>query len=302
MAYKVLICDQLPDYAKKRFEDAGFDVTVKTGMDSDELLATIPDYHAAVIRSATKVREPHIDAGKNLKVVIRGGVGIDNIDHQYAKTKGVSVRNTPAATSNSVSELALGLMLSLARHIVPATTTLKNGEWAKKKLKGTEIAGKTLGLVGVGRIGASLAEKCMALGMNVVAYDLYVKESPMDGIEMMELDDVLAKADYLSLHIPFDKEKGATIGETEFKKMKNSAYLVNCARGGTVDEDAMLKALDDGEIAGAAVDVFVGEPNPRADVVGHDKVICCPHLGASAVEGQDRIVDIVEDILKEELK
>jgi D-3-phosphoglycerate dehydrogenase len=302
MAYKVLICDQLPAYAAKRFEDAGFEVTTKTGMDSDELLATLPGYHAAIIRSATKVREPHIDAAiDTLKVVIRGGVGIDNIDHEYARSKGVSIRNTPAATSNSVAELALGLMLSLARHIVKGTTTLKNGDWAKKKLKGTEIAGKTLGLIGVGRIGACLAEKCMALGMSVVAYDKYVKESPMEGITMMELDDVLAKADYISLHIPFDKKVGATIGADQFAKMKDGVYLVNCARGGTVDEDAMLAALDSGKLAGAGLDVFVGEPEPRADVVGHEKVICTPHIGASAVEGQDRIVDIVEEILKEEL-
>lgn len=302
MAYKVLICDQLPDYAKKRFEDAGFEVDVKVGMDSDELLKTIPDYHACVIRSATKVREPHIDAGTNLKVVIRGGVGIDNIDHAYAKTKGVSVRNTPAATSNAVAELALGHMFALARHIVQGTMTLKNGEWAKKSLKGTELAGKTLGLIGVGRIGACLAEKCMALGMDVIAYDLYVKESPLEGIKMVELDDVLKNSDYISLHIPFDKEKGATVGEREFGLMKPTAYLVNCARGGTVDEDAMLKALDEGKFAAAAVDVFVGEPKPREDVCTHPKVICTPHLGASAVEGQDRIVDIVEEILKEELQ
>ena len=302
MAYKVLICDQLPAYAPKRFEDAGFEVTVKTGMDADELEKTIPDYHACVIRSATKVRERHIDAGKNLKVIIRGGVGIDNIDHAYAKEKGVSVRNTPAATSNAVAELALGHMLALARHIPQGTMTMKNGEWAKKALKGTEIMGKTLGLVGAGRIGVCLAEKCMALGMDVIAYDLYIKESPAPGIKMVELEEVLKNSDYISLHIPFDKEKGATIGEKEFKMMKNSAYLVNCARGGTVDEDAMLAALDAGEIAGAAVDCFVGEPEPRADVTGHAKVICTPHLGASAVEGQDRIVDIVEEILKEELK
>lgn len=303
MAYKVLICDQLPDYAPMRFEDAGFEVTVKTGMDHDELLKTLPGYNACVIRSATKVREPHIDAAiDSLKVIIRGGVGIDNIDHEYAKSKGVSVRNTPAATSNSVAELALGLMLSLARHIPKGTMTLKNGEWAKKKLKGTEIAGKTLGLIGVGRIGASLAAKCMALGMKVVAYDLFVKDAPAAGIEMKELDDVLAEADYISLHIPFDKKVGATIGKDQLAKMKDGAYLVNCARGGTVDEDAMLAALDSGKLAGAALDVFVGEPEPRADVVGHEKVICTPHIGASAVEGQDRIVDIVEEILKEELK
>jgi D-3-phosphoglycerate dehydrogenase len=302
MAYKVCLCDALPGYTKGRLEAAGFEVDVRTGMDADELEKAVPEYHALVIRSATSVRERHIDAGKKLKVVIRGGVGIDNIDHVYAKSKGVSVRNTPAATSNSVAELALGLMLSMARHIVRANNTLKDGEWAKKQLKGTELYGKTLGLIGAGRIGVSLAQKAIALGMTVVAYDKFIKNPPIDGIEMVELEDVIKTSDYISLHIPFVKEEGATLGATELAMMKPTAYLVNCARGGTVDEDALMAALDKGQLAGAASDVFVGEPKPRRDFVDHPKIIVSPHLGASAAEGQDRIVDIVEDILKEELK
>lgn len=301
MSCKILIADPLPDSARKKLEDAGHNVDVKTGMSPEELVEAIPEYAGVVVRSATKVRQPAIDAGANLKVIVRGGVGIDNIDHEYARSKGISVRNTPTATSNSVSELALGHMFALARHIPQGTMTLKGGEWAKKQLKGTELLGKTLGLIGIGRIGAELAKKALALGMKVIAYDLYVSESPVAGVEMAERDEVLANADYLSLHIPFDKEAGPSIGAAEFEKMKDGAYLVNCARGGVVDEDAMLAALDSGKLAGAAVDVFLGEPKPREDVVSHPKVICTPHLGASTAEGQDRVADLVVEVLLEEL-
>lgn len=302
MAYKLLICDKLPDYAKGRFEALGLEVTVKTGMTPEELEATIPPYHVVLVRSATKVRKQHIDAGTNLKLIVRGGVGIDNIDAEYARGKGIKVMNTPTATSNSVAELALGLMLDLARHISRGTMSMKNGEWLKKQLSGREIAGKTLGLIGAGRIGVCLAEKCIALGMKVVAHDLFIKDAPIKGITMVDLDTLLAQSDYISLHIPLDKAKGATLGAAEFKKMKKGAYLVNCARGGTVDEDAMLAALNDGTLAGAGLDVFVGEPDYRKDVVAHPNVICTPHIGASTAEGQDRVVDEAEKIFKAELR
>jgi len=301
MSCKILLCDPIPESVKERLEAAGHHVDVKHGMSPEELAEVIAPYSGVVVRSATKVRKVAIDKAENLKVIVRGGVGIDNIDHEYARSKGISVRNTPTATSNSVAELALGMMFALARHIPQGTMTLKNGEWAKKQLKGTELLGKTLGLIGIGRIGAELAKKALALGMDVVAYDLYITESPVEGVRMAEMDEVLASADYISLHIPFDKEKGASIGEAEFSKMKKGAYLVNCARGGVVDEDAMLTALDSGQIAGAGVDVFLGEPEPRADVVGHPKVICTPHLGASTAEGQDRVADLVVEVLLEEL-
>jgi len=301
MSCKILLCDPIPDSVQQRLEAAGHHVDVKTGMSPEELAEVIEPYAGVVVRSATKVRQPAIDRGKNLKVIVRGGVGIDNIDHEYARGKGISVRNTPTATSNSVAELALGHMMALARHIPQGTMTLKSGDWAKKQLKGTELLGKTLGLIGIGRIGTELARKAMALGMDVIAYDLYVAESPLEGIEMVARDEALARADYLSLHLPFDKEKGADIGAAEFAKMKDGAYLVNCARGGVVDEDAMLAALDSGKLAGAGVDVFVGEPAPRAEVIGHPQVICTPHLGASTAEGQDRVADLVVEVLLEEL-
>lgn len=301
MSCKILLCDPIPDTVQQKLEAAGHHVDIKHGMSPEELAGVIEPYAGVVVRSATKVRTPAIDAGKNLKVIVRGGVGIDNIDHEYARSKGISVRNTPTATSNSVAELALGHMFALARHIPQGTMTLKSGDWAKKQLKGTELLDKTLGLIGLGRIGAELAKKALALGMDVIAYDLFVKESPLPGVKLTTQDEVLANADYVSLHIPFDKEKGPSIGKAEFDKMKDGAYLVNCARGGVVDEDAMLDALNSGKLAGAAVDVFLGEPKPREDVVGHPKVICTPHLGASTAEGQDRVADLVVDVLLEEL-
>ena len=301
MSCKILLCDPIPDTVKNRLEAAGHHVDVKHGMSPEELAEVIAPYAGVVVRSATKVRQVAIDKAENLKVIVRGGVGIDNIDHEYARSKGISVRNTPTATSNSVAELAMGHMFSLARHIPEGTMTLRNGEWAKKQLKGTELLGKTLGLIGIGRIGAELAKKALALGMDVIAYDLYVTESPVEGVKLVSQDEVLANADYISLHIPFDKEKGAAVGKAEFDKMKDGVYLVNCARGGVVDEDAMLAALDNGKLAGAGIDVFIGEPTPRPDVVGHPKVFCTPHVGASTAEGQDRVADLVVEVLLEEL-
>jgi D-3-phosphoglycerate dehydrogenase len=301
MSCKILIADSLPESAKNALEKAGHKVTVKTGMSPEELAAFIEPFSAVVVRSATKVRKPAIDAGKNLKVIVRGGVGIDNIDHEYAKGKGIKVLNTPAATSNSVAELALGFMLGLARHIPQGTASVKAGKWEKKAFAGTELLGKTLGLIGIGRIGGELAKKALALGMKVAAYDLYVKDSPVAGVKMVTRDEALAAGDYISLHIPLDKAKGADIGRAEFAKMKDGVYLINCARGGVVDEDALLEALNSGKVAGAGIDVYVGEPEFRKDLAAHPNVICMPHVGASTKEGQDRVADLVVQVLLEEL-
>jgi D-3-phosphoglycerate dehydrogenase len=301
MSCKILLCDPIPDTVKTRLEKAGHKVDMKTGMTPEELAEMIEPYTAVVVRSATKVRKVAIEKAKNLKVIVRGGVGIDNIDHEFAKSKGIKVLNTPTATSNSVAELALAYMFALARRIPDGTISMRKGEWAKKAFKGTELLDKTLGLIGIGRIGAELAKKALALGMTVIAYDLYVKKSPVEGVKMVGMDEVLTKSDYVSLHIPLDKEKGAAIGKAELDKMKKGAYLINCARGGVVDEDAMLEALNSGKLAGAGIDVYVGEPTPKPEVATHPKVYCTPHIGASTVEGQDRVADLVVEVLLEEL-
>lgn len=291
MGFKVLVSDPLAQEAVAAMRDAGLDVDEKTELSVDELKTEIAAYDAIVIRSATKVRAEILDAGANLKLVVRAGVGLDNVDLEHAKTKGVEVRNTPAASSNSVAELALAHIFSLARYIGRGTVSTKAGGWEKKKLKGIEIDGKTLGVVGIGRIGQYLARKAKALGMTVVCYDAFLKESPIpETAEMVGFDDLLARSDFISLHIPFDPSVGATIGPAEFAKMKDGVRLVNCARGGVVDEAALVTAMENGKVAAAALDVFETEP-PAGDhpVFAQENISLTPHIGASTVEAQSRV-------------
>jgi D-3-phosphoglycerate dehydrogenase len=286
---KVLVCDSIAKDAIKIMEDKGLQVDVKTGQTEDQLCQIIGAYDAAIVRSATKITAKVLDAGTNLKVVARGGVGLDNIDVKTAEKKNIKVVNTPEASTNSVAELAVGLMLSAARFIPQADASLKKGQWEKKKYEGHEIAGKTLALIGAGRIGAMTGEKAMALGMKVVAYDPFIQKHSNPRISMMSLDDCLREADYISLHIPYDKAKGPTLTKHEFAKMKKGVFLVNCARGGTVCEDGLLMALNDGTVAVAAVDVWAKEPTDNATLANHERVIALPHLGASTHEGQARV-------------
>jgi len=291
MAFKVLASDPLAAEAVAAMRSAGLEVDEKTDLSVDELKAEIGAYDAIVVRSATKVRAEIIDAGTNLKLIVRAGVGLDNVDVDYAKRKGIEVRNTPAASSNSVAELALGHILSLARHIGRGTASMKAGKWEKKQLKGVEIDGKTLGIVGIGRIGQMLATKANALGMRVICQDAYLTESPIPEIApMVDLDRLLAESDFISLHIPFDLAVGPTIGAAALAKMKDGVRIVNCARGGVVDEAALDAAMESGKVAGAALDVFETEP-PAGDhaVLAREAVSFTPHIGASTVEAQARV-------------
>jgi len=291
MSLKVLASDPLAASAVAAMRDAGLEVDEKTDLSVEQLKTEIAAYDAIVIRSATKLRAEILDAATNLKLIVRAGVGLDNIDVPYAEGKGISVRNTPAASSNSVAELALGHMFSLARHIGRGTVSMKAGKWEKKALKGTEIDGKTLGIIGIGRIGQSLATKAVALGMTVVAYDAYISESPMpDTVKMVSFDELLASSDFISLHIPFDPEVGASIGAGEFAKMKDGVRIVNCARGGTIDEAALADALDAGKVAGAALDVFENEPPAEGHpLFEREALSLTPHIGAATVEAQARV-------------
>ncbi|MBN1857702.1 D-2-hydroxyacid dehydrogenase [Candidatus Bipolaricaulota bacterium] len=291
MAFKVLVSDPLAADAVAAMREAGLTVDEKTDLSVDQLIAEIPAYHAIVIRSATKVRRPIIDAASRLKLIVRAGVGLDNVDTEYAQSKGIAVRNTPSASSNSVAELALGHMFSLARNIGRGTVSMKQGSWEKKALKGVEIDGKTLGIVGIGRIGQLLAKKASALGMRVLAFDAFVGQSPLPGlVEMTSLADLLARSDFVSLHIPFDPERGALIGPDEIEGMKNGAFLINCARGGVVDEAALAAALAAGKLAGTALDVFAEEP-PASDhpLFAQPNLSLTPHIGASTREAQARV-------------
>jgi len=291
MTFKVLVSDPMAQSAVAEMREAELTVDEKTDLSVEQLKAEIANYDAIVVRSATKVRAEIIDAATNLKLIVRAGVGLDNIDVDYAKDKGIAVRNTPAASSNSVAELALGHLISLARYIGRGTVSVKSGKWEKKALKGIEIDGKTLGIVGIGRIGQSLAKKATALGMKVIAYDKFVDASPLPEIvEMVPFDQLLAESDFISLHIPFDPKVGATIGKAEIDRMKDGVRLVNCARGGVIDEDALAEAIESGKVGGAALDVFAAEP-PSSDspLLGEENVSFTPHNGASTVEAQARV-------------
>ncbi len=304
MAFKVLASDPLAAEAIAAMREAGLEVDEKTELSPEALKAEIGAYDAIVVRSATKLHAGILDAAENLKLIVRAGVGLDNVDVAHAREKGIEVRNTPAASSNSVAELALGHVLSLARHIGRATASMKAGKWEKKQLKGIEIEGKTLGIVGIGRIGRSLARKAHALGMRVVAYDAYLTESPIPGVApMVGMDRLLAESDFISLHVPFDPSVGPILGEAEFARMKDGVRIVNCARGGVVDETALVAAVESGKVAGVALDVFETEPPPAGHpVLALEPVSFTPHIGASTVEAQSRVgreaVQIVIDFAK----
>src|SRR5215211_1525732 len=284
---KVLICDKTEKEYIEQMRAAGLTVDVRDDITSEELPNVLPAYDGMVVRSRTKVRQPLIDACPNLKVIVRGGVGLDTIDHEYAKSKGIAVMNTPLASSASVAELAIGYMFALARNTYNATTSMKAEKWDKKSFEGDEIGGKTLGLIGLGNIGQETAKRALALGMTVVAYDPYVKD--VDGIKLVTLDELLAQADYISLHLPKTKESADMIGAEQFAKMKKGIRIVNCARGGIINEDALYEALTTGKVAGAALDVFYNEPPTEWKLLKLDNVIGSPHIGAGTKEAQDRV-------------
>ena len=293
---KVLANDGIEKSAQEALEAKGFAVDTNH-YEGDELIAKLKETHAIVIRSATKLTAPIFEgiAGGSLKLAIRAGVGIDNIDIPAGEKAGVTVTNTPAASSDSVAELALAHMFAIARHVAVANVTMREGKWEKKNYTGIELSGKTLGLVGFGRIARSLAKKAQALGMKIIYTDIVGAINDVDGCTFMSLEEVLKNADFISLHIPFDKKKGATIGKAELAMMKDGAYLVNCARGGVVDEAALIEALDSGKIAAAGVDVFEKEPTENMTLVNHPKVSDTPHIGASTKEAQKRIgAEVVE--------
>lgn len=301
---KILVTDGMDKAAMEELTKLGYEV-VKQFYEPDELGKALCDADAVVVRSKTKVRANHIDEvvanNGNLKLVIRGGVGVDNIDVKYAEEKGIKVRNTPKASSDSVAELTLGHMLTLARFIGAANVTMRKGEWNKKNYEGVELAGKTLGLIGMGRISRSLAAKASALGMKIVYTDIIGKIEGLSYEYCEKMEDVLQKADFVSLHIPAAADGKPVVGAEQIAMMKDGAYLINIARGGLVDEDALCDALDSGKLAGAALDVFAKEPLANERVMHHDKISLTPHIGGSTKEAQGRIgmeiVDIIKDIL-----
>jgi D-3-phosphoglycerate dehydrogenase len=296
---KLLICDPTDAGAIAAMRGAGIEVDVRDDITPEDLETVIADYDGMVVRSRTKVRQPLIDKATNLKLVIRGGVGLDNIDVDYARSKGIEVRNTPAASSNSVAELTIGYLLALARPIPQTTASMKAGKWEKKAFsKGTELAGKTLGLVGCGRIGGLVAQKAAALGMEVLFYRRTPTEVP--GATQVSLDELLARSDYISLHVPHAPETHYIIGAGAFAKMKDGVRIVNCGRGGTLDEAALYDAITSGKVAGAALDVFEDEKEERGRrLMELPQVIGSPHIGAGTAEATARVGDEVAQIAVE---
>ncbi len=297
---KVLISDPIAKEGIEILKNAGIEAVEKTGLSPEELAKIIPDFDGIIVRSATKVTKEVIEAGKELKVIGRAGIGLDNIDRETAKAKNIKVVNTPTATSISVAELALGMMFGAARMVPQATASTKAGKWEKKKFKGFELYGKKLGIIGIGRIGTELAKRAKTLGMEVMAYDPYVKTH--EHAKIVDFDTLLKESDYISLHIPKTKETTHILNKTAFDKMKQGIVIINCARGGVVDEDALYDAITSGKVRVAAMDVYEAEPAKEHKLFGLEQVIVTPHIGAQTAEGQKRagtqIAELVRDALK----
>ena len=298
---KVLIADAVSDAAVAVLKKGGVEVEKKTGLTEDQVCAEIGGYEGLIVRSATKVTAKVLAAGKKLKIVGRAGAGVDNIDVAAAVKAGVIVENTPGGNTTSAGEHAVALMFALARHVAPADREMHAGQWPKKGLTGVELTGKTLGLLGLGRVASVVAKVGRALDMTVLVFDPYITDARAAelGTKKVALDDLLVAADFISVHSPLTPETKHLIGPAQFAKMKKNARLVNAARGGIVDEAALLEALKSGKIAGAALDVFETEPLPAdSPFRSLANVVLTPHLGASTEEAQERVaVEIAEQFV-----
>ncbi len=301
MAKKVLVCNPVAEEAIEMLEDAGLKVDKEFGMSKEELTEKVPPYHGMVVRSSTKVREPTIDAAENLEVIGRPGIGLDNIDLDYAKDKGIAVYNTPTATTISVAELALTHILASYRNIVAGTNSLREGEWIKSELASNEIYGKKLGVIGYGNIGQAVAERADALGMDVMAFDVRDIEDP-EPAKMAEFETVIEESDVITVHVPHTDATHHLISEKEFEMMKENAALVDCSRGGVVDEDALYEALKNEKIRFGSKDVFEEEPPGEHKLFEMDNFHATPHIGAQTDEGQIRAGTQAAEKIIDELK
>ena len=293
---KVLVCDSISPLAIERMSKACLEVDVNDKVTADELLQIIGAYDAMVVRSRTNVRKPVIDAATNLKVVVHGGVGVDNIDVDYAQARGIKILNTPGASTYSVAELTIGYLFALARPIVQSTASMREGLWEKSRFEGIEIQGKILGIIGMGRIGMAVATRAAALGMIVLGYDSRTI-GPAPFMQMVSLDELLARSDFITLHIPLTEDSRHLINADAIATMKTGVRIVDCARGGVIDEDALYDAIRAGKVAGAALDVFETEPLTDRRLFELPQVIGSPHIGASTHEATARIGDEVAELL-----
>ena len=297
---RILLNDGLDKKAISNLEILGCDVDTNH-YDIEDLKEKIKEVDCIVIRSATKIRRELIDEaikGGNLKLIIRGGVGLDNIDVKYAEQNGIKVRNTPNASSSSVAEIILAHMFSLARFLNQSNITMKASLWKKKEYVGVELEGKTLGIIGMGRIGSELAKKCTALGMKIIYFDLMDIKNIDNNYRKVEFDELLRESDFISINISGTK---SIIGSEELKKVKKGAFIINTSRGKALDEDAIITSLNDGTLGGVGLDVFLEEPSKNLELINHPKVSLTPHIGASTKEAQMKIGEEVINIIKEEM-
>ncbi|HOW92001.1 MAG TPA: hydroxyacid dehydrogenase [Anaerolineaceae bacterium] len=298
-AWKILLTDGLEENGKEILRGMA-EVVDQPGISADDLLTVVGEYDALIVRGRTKVTAAVFEAGKNLKVVGRAGVGVDNIDLAAAKAHGVTVVNSPLATTVAVAELTLSLMLSVVREIPRADASMKSGKWLKKEFEGRELFGKTLGVMGFGRIGAAVAERAKAFGMRILAFDPLISAEDIvkRGGEPVSKDELFAQADMITMHMPLTADSKNLLNAEAFNKMKDGVYIVCAARGGVIDEEALLEALNSGKVSGAALDVFATEPPGQTALVAHPRVIDTPHVGAQTVEAQARAAnDIAEEVL-----
>ena len=297
--FKILITDGL-DESGQSILRAFAQVDDRNNISADELLKVIPDYDGLIVRGRTKVTASVMEAASRLKAIGRAGVGVDNIDLDAAKKHTITVVNAPMSTTLAVAELTFGLLLALAREIPRADAGLKQGKWLKKELEGVELNGKTLGIIGFGRIGMELGKRASAFGMNVIAYDPLISEEDIKqrGAEPVSIQDLFGWSDFISLHLPLNVQTRDMLGPLAFSQMKNGVRLVCAARGGIIDEAALVTALNSGKVAGAALDVFSVEPPGLTEAVSHPRVIATPHVGAQTVEAQSRASeDIAAEVL-----
>ena len=282
-----------------------FEVDFLPDMTREEMLASMGEYDALIVRSATKVDAEVIDAAEKLKVIGRAGVGVDNIDVAAATKRGIMVINAPQSNIISAAEQTMALLMALCRNVPEAVSSLREKCWDRKKFEGVELYHKVLGVIGLGRIGTLVAHRCQAFGMQVIAYDPYISDEKGKklGIEMVsDLDDLLARSDFITVHLPKTKETYHALGEKEFARMKDGVRVLNVARGGIIDEEALMEALNSGKVAGAALDVFENEPATECPLIEHPGVIATPHLGASTQEAQDRAGTMIAEFVRAALK
>ena len=288
---KVLISDKMSPLAEECLKQAGIEVDVITGLDKKGLADIIADYDGLVVRSATKVTSKVLEAAKNLKVVGRAGIGVDNIDVDAATAKGIVVLNTPFGNSITTAEHAISMMLAVARQIPQANASTHQGKWEKNRFMGVELMGKTLGIIGCGNIGGVVADRAQGLKMKVIAYDPFLTPERAEdlGVEKVELPQLFKRADFISLHTPLTDATSGILNERAFKKMKKGVRIINCARGGLIVEEDLKVALENGDVAGAALDVFAQEPAENNPLFGMDNVVATPHLGAATTEAQEKV-------------